>query len=262
MVEILRNKNLATKFQILVEIASSGPQIQQRDIAGKLDVTPQAISDYIAQLTREGKLISEGRSRYKLTNEGTNWVIKVLRELRSYDTFIEKAVTNISVSTAVADVDLSPGQTVGLEMREGLLVATSQTGEGAKGITTSQAGAGGDVGVSNIEGLVNLKVGKATILVVPGIQRGGSRLVDTDRLKREITGIKFVGGIGIEALVSLKKVTRQPVYAYGVTEAAIEAAKSGISPVVVCVEDDTSGLMRRLDGENIDYSLADLRKPD
>ena len=36
MVEILRNKNLATRFQILVEIARSGPNIQQRDIAGVL----------------------------------------------------------------------------------------------------------------------------------------------------------------------------------------------------------------------------------
>ena len=49
MVEILRNKNLATRFQILVEIARSGPNIQQRDIAGKLGVTPQAISEYIKQ---------------------------------------------------------------------------------------------------------------------------------------------------------------------------------------------------------------------
>ena len=55
MVEILRNKNLATRFQILVEIARSGPNIQQRDIAGKLGVTPQAISEYIKQMVKEWK---------------------------------------------------------------------------------------------------------------------------------------------------------------------------------------------------------------
>jgi putative transcriptional regulator len=42
MVEILQNKNSATRFQILVEIAASGPNIQQKDIATKLGVTPQA----------------------------------------------------------------------------------------------------------------------------------------------------------------------------------------------------------------------------
>ena len=50
MVEILRNKNLATKFQILAEIANGSPNMQQRDIAAKLGVTPQAISDYMGQL--------------------------------------------------------------------------------------------------------------------------------------------------------------------------------------------------------------------
>jgi len=36
MIEVLRNKNMTTKFQILVEIADSGPDIQQREIARKL----------------------------------------------------------------------------------------------------------------------------------------------------------------------------------------------------------------------------------
>jgi len=260
MVEILRNKNLATKFQILVEIASSGPHVQQRDIARKLDVTPQAISDYVAQLIKEGMLISEGRSRYKLTNEGTNWVIKVMRELRSYDTFIEKAITNISISAAVADDDLSKGQTVGLEMKDGLLIATSKTDKGARGIATSDARDGEDVGISDIEGIVNLEVGKITILKVPGIQSGGSKAVDADRLKAMIDNRRPLGGIGIEALVTLGKLTNQHIYAYGVTEAFIEAAKSGLSPVIVCVDDDTSDLMRRLDEENIGYELTDLRK--
>ena len=260
MVDILRNKNLATKFQILVEVANSGPNIQQRDIAARLDVTPQAISDYIAQLSKEGMLVSEGRSRYKLTNEGTNWVIKVLRELRSYDTFIERAITNISVSTAVADVDLTKGRTVGLEMKEGLLYATEKTDKGARGIVISDARAGEDVGVSNIEGIVGLEVGKVIILIIPGIQGGGSRRVDYNRLKSEIKDKKLVGGIGIEALVTLKKLTNQPIYAYGVTEAAIQSAKSGLSPLIVSVDDEASDLIRRLDEEGIGYTITDIRK--
>ena len=88
MIEVLRNKNLTTRFQILVEIANSGPNIQQRDIANKLDITPQAVSDYIAQLIKDKMLTSEGRSSYRVTNEGVNWIIKALRELSSYNTFI------------------------------------------------------------------------------------------------------------------------------------------------------------------------------
>jgi predicted transcriptional regulator len=126
VMEILRNKNLATRFQILVEVASSGPNIQQRDIAGKLDITPQAVSEYVRQLVDEGLIASDGRSKYRVTSKGVNWIIKVLRELRNYDTFVEQAVTNISMCAAIADADLIKGQKVGLEMKDGLLIATDK----------------------------------------------------------------------------------------------------------------------------------------
>ena len=260
MVEILRNKNLASKFQILVEIANSGPNIQQRDIAARLGLTPQAISDYIRQLLAEGFISSDGRSRYRATTEGVNWIIKVLRELRSYHSLVEKAITNISICAAVADVDLLKGETVGLEMKEGILVATKNIGKGARGIATCDARAGEDIGVSSIEGIVRLDVGKLTILKVPNIQVGGSRMIDLKRLSTEISGTKLIGAIGIEAIVALKQVNPGPVYAYGVTEAVIEAAKSGLCPVIVCVEDDAPGVIRRLEEEDLDYQLIDLRK--
>jgi len=260
MTEILRNKNLSTRFQILVEIANSGPNIQQRDIAGKLDITPQAVSDYIRQLVEEGLIVSDGRSKYRVTSEGVNWVIKVLRELSNYSTFIEKAITNISVCAAVADVNLTKGQTVGLKMREGLLFASDKVGKGAKGIAFSDATAGEDVGVYNIQGIVNLKVGEVTILKVPSIQRGGSKMVDVDRLKARIESRRLVGAVGIEAIVALRKLGIEPVYNYGVTEAVIEAAKSGLSPLIVSVDDEISGLIRRLGEEGIGCEIIDIRK--
>jgi len=260
MTEILRNKNLSTRFQILVEIANSGPNIQQRDIAGKLDITPQAVSDYIRQLVEEGLIVSDGRSKYRVTSEGVNWVIKVLRELSNYSTFIEKAITNISVCAAVADVNLTKGQTVGLKMREGLLFASDKVGKGAKGIAFSDATAGEDVGVYNIQGMVNLEIGKVAILKMPGIQRGGSKMVDVDRLKARIESRRLVGAVGIEAIVALRKLGIEPVYNYGVTEAVIEAAKSGLSPLIVSVDDEISGLIRRLGEEGIGCEIIDIRK--
>ena len=260
MVEILRNKNLATKFQILVEVASGGPNIQQRDVAKKLGVTPQAVSDYVKQLSGEGLLTSDGRSKYKVTNEGVNWIIKILRELRSYNTFIEKAITNISTCAAIADGNLVKGQPVGLIMKNGLLFATGKVGDGAKGMACLSASAGDDVGVSNIEGIVRLEIGRLTILKVPSVQKGGSRAVDSQRLRKEIADRKLVGAIGIESLVALRQVGAKFVYAYGATEAAIEAAHSGMHPVVVCIDDMTSTLITRLQEQNINYELIDLTK--
>ncbi|MBI4282897.1 MAG: winged helix-turn-helix transcriptional regulator [Chloroflexi bacterium] len=262
MVEILRNKNLATKFQILVEIASRGPNIQQRDVAKKLGVTPQAVSDYIKQLSKEGLLTADGRSKYAVTNGGVNWIIKTLRELRSYNAFIEKAVTNISTSAAIAESNLTKGQPVGLIMKDGLLFATEKVGDGARGLASAAAKAGEDVGISNIEGIVKLATGKVTILKVPSIQRGGSSVADFKNLRKEIADRKLVGAIGIEAIVALRQTTTGFVYAYGATEAAIEAAQSGLAPLVACVDDMVSPLLARLQEQNINYDIIDLTKRD
>jgi putative transcriptional regulator len=260
MIEILRNKNSATRFQILVEIANSGPNIQQQDIAKKLYVTPQAVSEYTRQLVDEGLLVSDGRSKYRLTSEGVNWVIRILRELREYDTIIERAITNISVCTAVAADDLIDGQTVGLEMRDGMLFATADVDKGARGIATSAAGAGNDVGVSSVEGIVPLEMSKVTILKLPHVQRGGSNAVAIETLKKQIGERKPVGAIGIEAIVTLRKLGVSNIYAYGVTAAAIEAVKTGLCPVIVCVDDEIPGLTRKLGEEDIDYEIIDVKK--
>jgi putative transcriptional regulator len=260
MIEILRNKSLATRFQILVEVAHSGPNIQQQDIAKKLQVTPQAISDYTRQLVEEGLLVSDGRSKYRLTNEGVNWVIRILRGLREYDTFIERAITNISVCAAVAADDLMAGQTVGLEMKDGMLFAAANRETGARGTATTAARAGEDVGVSSIEGIIPLKIGKVTVLKVPGIERGGSKTVAIEPLKKQISKQELVGAIGIEAVVALRKLGISNIYVYGVTEAAIEAVRTGLCPVIVCVDYEIPALTRKLGEENIDYETIDLRK--
>jgi putative transcriptional regulator len=258
MVQILRNKNLSTKFQVLVEIAANQPNIQQRHIANRLGITSQAVSGYIKELVKDGWLTSDGRSRYRITREGMNWVLKAFRELRGYSTFVEKALTNITVCSAVAGCDLSQGQVVGLEMKEGLLFATDASEKTASGIAVSNASKGEDVGISNIEGIVPLEIGEVTILRVPSIQRGGSRNVDIARLKKELNHKELVGTIGIEALIALRRTGIEPDYLYGVTEASIEAAHSGLSFCILCTDDDIPDLLKRLEEKNLSYKLSGL----
>jgi len=259
MVEILQSKNSATRFQILVEIATSGPGIQQKSIAVKLGITPQAISDYIRQLVDEGLVVSTGRSHYGVSTKGVNWMLKILRELRGYASIVEQAVTNITVCAAIAEVDINQGQAVGLKMKNGLLFATSQISSGARGIAVSSVSQGEDVAVSNIEGLVKLTRGRITILQVPAIQKGGSRQVDLKLLKTHAANNQQVGAIGIEALTSLRRVAVEPRYLYGVTEAAIEAAQCGLPFTIVCTDDAIPELIKKLQEEELNYELIDLR---
>ncbi len=257
MIEILRNKNQTTRFQILVEIANSGSSIQQRDIAERLDITPQAVSDYISQLTNEGLLTSEGRFTYRVTNEGVNWIIKMLKELSSYTTYIQRAITNISVCTAIAESDLQQNQKVSLVMKNGLLVATNNESHEATGIAISNAKAGEDIGVTNIEGIVPMKIGKVTILKIPGIQKGGSNKVNYPALKKYLNKSPFTVSIGLESFVALQKIGAG-FCRYGAAEAAIEAVHSGLSPFIACADDMISTLLAQLQEQNINYEILDL----
>ncbi len=256
MIEVLRNKNLTTRFQILVEIANSGPNIQQRDIARELDITPQAVSDYIAQLIKDKMLTTEGRSSYRVTNEGVNWIIKELRELNSYNSFIQKAVTNISICTALAETGLKKNQKVGLMMQGGLLYASSDVKSKATGVTISGAGPGEDIGITGIEGIVPLELGRVTIARVPGVQRGGSRKVNIQRIKDSLGQNSFIASLGLEAFAALSKAGIE-FQQFGAVEAAIEAARSGLNALVVCVENEMSDLIGRLEKEGIKHDLID-----
>jgi len=259
MVEILRSKNVATRFQILVEIAALQPNIQQKYVAKRLNITPQAVSDYIKQLLKDGLLTSDGRSRYRVSTEGVDWILKKLKETQEYLNSVEKAVRNIKFSTAVAGHSLSQGQTVGLVMREGLLFAVDDLSVGAKGVAVSDAASGDDVGVADIQGIIGLEISDVTIIEVPSIQKGGSRNVDTDQLKSASKGRKPIASVGIEALTALRRIGIQPDYIYGATEAVIEAASSGLSPLIVCVDEEIPMLIKRLDEAGIKHKLIDLR---
>jgi putative transcriptional regulator len=261
MAQILKSKNLATKFQIMVEIAAHQPNIQQKDIAPRLGITSQAVSEYIRELIKDGWLSSEGRSRYKVTKEGVDWILQMSRQLHSYAWSVSKVVADISTTTAIADSDLSVGQPASLYMKDGLLFASDVISDKrAKGITITAARKGQDVGIRNIEGVIKLEPAKVMIGKVPNVQDGGSESTDLARLKREIKKARLVGALGTEALIALKQIGVKPDYVYGVREAAIEAAYCGLFFLVVCSEDKVPILVPRLEEENLDYQIIDLRQ--
>ncbi len=258
MVELLQNKNSATRFQIMVEIAASGQNVHQKDIAAKLGVSPQAISGYVRQLTNEELIEIVDRSAYKVSVKGVNWMLRLFRELNDYVAGAARAITNITISAAMAECDLTKGQVVGLKMEDGLLFATAKADGGAKGITVTAARKGQDVGISDIEGLVEFAKGKVTVLEVPSIQQGGSRRADIRHLKSQLSSDQPVGAIGIEALATLRREGVEPRYLFGVAEAAIEEASCGSPFLVACTADAIPGLIRKLLESKVDYEITSL----
>ncbi len=259
MAQILKSKNLATKFQIMLEIAANQPNVQQKDIAPKLGITSQAVSEYIRDLIRDGWLSSHGRSRYTVTKEGVDWILQMSRQLHTYAWSVSKVVADISTSTAIADSDLAVGQRASLYMRDGLLYASDVEAEGgATGLVITEARKGQDVGIRNVEGIVELETAAVTIGRVPEIGDGGSSTTDLNRLEKAVKKARLVGAMGTEALVAIKQIGVQPDYLHGVREAAVEAAYCGLPFLVVCSRDRVSALIQRLEEENLSYHIVDL----
>jgi putative transcriptional regulator len=77
-------------------------------------------------------------------------------------------------------------------------------------------------------------------------------------LRVQLAKVKNVGCLGIEALVALRKVGREPDIIFGAKEFAVEAAYHGISSVIVSVDEQIPGLLTRLESEGLKYELIDL----
>lgn len=260
MAQILKSKKAATKFQILVEIAANQPNIQQKKVAKNIDITPQAVSEYIKELVNDGFIISSGRSMHSITKEGTNWILEVIRELQEYVSFVQDIVQDISICTAVADSDFSKGQKVNLKMKNGLLYAflPSSSKNGASGVCVSEAKSGEDVGVSEISGIIEFNRGKVTICKVPNIQNGGSKCINEKRLGDMVKKEDLICAIGIESFIALKKIGYEPNCFYGAVGYVIESSKSGLSSVVLCVEEEIVHITKKLEEYGVIYSIFDL----
>jgi predicted transcriptional regulator len=91
------------------------------------------------------------------------------------------------------------------------------------------------------------------------VERGGSRRVNYAIVKKHAAASRPVSSLGLEAAVVLSKVGAD-FYRYGAPGVAIEAARSGLKPLVVCVENETSELITRLEEGKIRYQLIDAEK--
>ena len=81
--------------------------------------------------------------------------------------------------------------------------------------------------------------------------------MDLEALK-QLAANKPVAVLGLEALVSVKKVGISPIIQYAATESVIEAAFRGLSTVVVAVDEAVPPLIAELLSRDISYESVDL----
>lgn len=258
MVDVLANKRTATRFRILVEIADRQPAVSQGEIADAVGVTSQAVSEYIRELIDDGYVEKEGRSRYRTTKEGVDWLFQAAMDVRRYSDFVtEDVLGGVQEDAAFAVDDIEDGQRVALMMHDGLLHAHTDLEEDppATGRATGDAPAGDVVGVTGFEGVIDLEPGEVHVISVPPVRLD---TVDAeDEILQACAGADLTVASGVEAVVALRRLNIEPATYFAAGEVAAEAANRGLDVVVVATTDAVGRVTDALRDGSVAYEVTE-----
>jgi putative transcriptional regulator len=261
--KILKKRGAVTRFQILAEIAKGDPHLRQKDIADKLGITIQAVSENIKSLTDDG-LVETGRghSRYKITKRGIDKVKKEALNLRKYaDQVLDTMNTYKSVWPALAQEDLQAGERVWLRMEDGTLYAGKEKSP-AHAEVLHDTSKGEDVALSSLGGTIELDPGLVVIVKLPPINQGGSKKTDLEKVLQIYGGsLKEFDRVGIMGTVSravVDKVGIRPDFEFATPQATVAASRRGLNVLVFAVGKMTRSISRKLDEEGIRYVIEDV----
>jgi putative transcriptional regulator len=216
-----------------VEIKSQ-PRIKLRDLAQKLDITIQGVSEYL-KLMLQDNLLMKIDGEYRLTQTGVEFLHKNMSELKNFvDTSI-KDLHIINACTAIAGEDLKKDDRVGLVMKNGELVAKKTKNAKSKGVILYSANKGEEVAIVELDGIIEFEYGNIIILELPSIFMGGSRAIDLEKVKKVIKNIKFDKLVVSDAIGKslFNKLRMKPDIEYSAVPASIEAALTGLNVLLV-----------------------------
>ena len=269
--EILQKRGALTHFQILGEISKQEPNLKQKDLAERLGITIQAVSENIKTLTELGYITSkDGRAPYKITQKGILKVKKDAITLRKYsDTVLETMTYYKSTWPAIAKEDLKEGDEVGLYMEDGRLYASINAQTDAYADVILDTKKGFDVALTNLKGTIEIKDSKILIITLPPIKQGGSRSTDIDLIKEIYNGkyanyglssIDKVAAIGTTSHVIANHLGIPVDIEFGVSEAAQSAIRKGLNVMILSIGDMSKNISKDLEDANIPYQVVDAKK--
>ncbi|ADB60198.1 transcriptional regulator, MarR family [Haloterrigena turkmenica DSM 5511] len=258
MVDVLDNKRAATRFRILVQIAERQPAVSQGEIAEEVGVTSQAVSEYIRELVDDDLVEKEGRSRYRVTPEGVDWLFRTADDIRRFADHVTGDVLDaMSEAAYLATDDIAEGDTVTLFVEDGLLHAKPGNEGPATGVATTDAEAGTDVGVTSFEGVMDLEPGSVTVLQVPAVRSGGSRAVDSDLVAEHCEAAELVVAAGVEAVVACRQAGADPAVPFAAGETAAEGAERGLEVTAIVTTDEVGRVTDTLRDADVSYEVLE-----
>ncbi|AGK60311.1 putative transcriptional regulator [Archaeoglobus sulfaticallidus PM70-1] len=250
---VLLSRKDAMRLLIISELVLR-KETNQRDIARKFNLTPQAISEHFKELVDEGYIRVIHKGFYEVTEKGTEWLTKNLFDLHIFSEELIKKLYSKSI-VAIASGDIKEDDRISYWYQDGFIYAKkNKTGNG---IALTSASDGEDVLIKPLEGFEPPKKGEIIVVKVPDIGEGGSRKINYGEFSKLIKDNpkKIVVAIGVEALVACRKIRVEPIF-FGSKEVCIEASHHGAGVIAVCTESLLDNLLVSLVDEGLNFKIV------
>jgi len=248
--QILRNLGESTRLLILLETSVHHHAVQ-RTIAEALGMTVQGASEYLRSMEEDGLIVAAG-GEYRPTIEGVRLLHERFRELRNFVDRAGKDLSIIDVTAAIAGGRIERGESVGLFMEGGDLVAYAGRESPSRGRAASHAEKGEDLGVAQLEGIVALRPGRISLLRIPAASDGGSGEVDIARARKTLARVRpaVVGILDAPAKALAARLRITPGIRYGSIPASVEAAERGVDVALLLPEDRVAAAVAAIEAAN------------
>jgi putative transcriptional regulator len=238
----LRDLRRNTELLILVELLKS-PSARLKAIADSMGITVQAVSQYVTAMREEG-LLREYKGQLRPSRKGMQILQEHFGRIKSDVDGILRSVSVVDKCVAIAGARINKGQSVGLVMEDGILMAISGVKSSSTGIALEPAAEGDDVLIGGLEGIIDLDLGRLLILETPSELDGGSKHANLELAKEKIDefspGLLAAGDTSGAAL--LMKTSGEIVSIHAPVECSMSALSKGVD-VVFCGTRESSEAM-------------------
>ena len=226
-------------------------------MADSLGVTVQAVSKHFRSLLAEN-LVAFSGVEYVLTPQGRERLVDYTNFLQAQTRKAASCLRMERLWSAIALKPIRRGEDVGLVMKNGILYAVSRNCKDAKafGVARTESSKGEDVALGNLRGRVSLRRGRVVVVTIPGINRGGSKRVDLEKVRKIRTRFnpQRVGVMGTVARVVANKLDLRVDLEFGVSRSAAMAALRGLDVLVLSTGRMTNRVLEEVEKVNIRYS--------
>ncbi len=248
---ILRDKGKITKMLVLLSILKGNRKL--KDIADDVGITVQGVSEYMKSLESEG-YIKNG----KITPSGMEFLYAILEEIGDFVHDVGKLIGKIRVTEAIAGESIRRGDRVGLFMENGYIYAYKRDSP-SSGVAIMDAEPGEDVGIKDLQGIMDIEYGEIEVFVMPPISEGGSRKIDVKRVKALVEGNKDkkIGVFGVVPHVIFEKIGNVD-FEFGAVYAAIDAYFRGLSTLLFVSYELLPYTVKLLSDRDVKYVLRNI----